>query len=126
MTEIVTREFVTARETKRIASFCYATVKRGKNMTKDRIRKKLSRFAAYNARKRQTLELFERRGWLNPAAWAVLAGFYPIRASYSYLGRLCKWGLLTRRQDVRGLILYRLSERGRARLAWLRKGFSRS
>jgi hypothetical protein len=93
-------------------------------MTKAKTQGKRGRFAAYNARKRQTLELFERRGWLNPAAWAVLAGFYPIRASYSYLGRLYKWALLSRRLDARGLILYRLSERGRGRLAWLRRAKS--
>jgi hypothetical protein len=73
----------------------------------------------FNERKRQGLAIFAERDWLNPPAWAALAGFYPTRAAYSYLARLARWGLLERRQKVRGLLLYRLSERGRRRLAWL-------
>ena len=75
----------------------------------------------YNELKRDTLEIFEGRGWLNPAAWAILAGFYPVRASYSYLKRLHHWRLLDRALDRRGLLLYRLSPRGAGRLAWLRR-----
>jgi hypothetical protein len=75
----------------------------------------------FNARKRQTLEILENRGWLSPPAWAVLAGVYPTRAAYSYLLRLHRWGLLERRRDARGLILYRLSAKGAHRLAWLRR-----
>lgn len=82
-------------------------------------------FSGYNARKRQALEIFQNRGWLNPRAWAILAGAYPLRASYSYLGRLHRWGLLKRRRDARGLILYRLSRKGEHRLAWLRRGRER-
>lgn len=74
----------------------------------------------YNARKAQSLAIFERRGRLSSSEWAVLARFYPIRASYSYLGRLHRFGLLLRGRDARGRIAYRLSARGRRRLAWLR------
>jgi hypothetical protein len=74
----------------------------------------------YNSLKRRALAAFEDRGWLSPPAWAVLASFYPIRASYSYLKRLFMWKLLERSLDRRGLLLYRLSSRGAARLAWLR------
>lgn len=77
--------------------------------------------AKYNSLKRHALAVLEERGWLSPPAWAVLAGFYPVRASYSYLKRLHKWKLLDRTLDRRGLLLYRLSQRGRARLAWLRR-----
>jgi len=42
-------------------------------------------------------------------------------AAYSYLRRLWGWRLLERSLDRRGLLLYRLSERGQARLAWLRE-----
>jgi hypothetical protein len=73
----------------------------------------------YNARKRQALGVFRERGWLNPPAWALLAGFYPARAAYSYLGRLWRWGLLRREQDSRGLVIYGLSEKGLQRLVWL-------
>jgi len=75
----------------------------------------------FNERKRQALAIFAQRGWLNPPAWAALAAFYPVRAAYSYLVRLHRWGLLERRQDLRGLLLYRLSERGQTRLAWLNR-----
>ena len=85
----------------------------------------------FNQRKRQALAIFERHGWLNPPAWAALASFYPVRAAYSYLVRLHRWGLLKRRRDVRGMVLYRLSLRGKCRLDWLEstgtpdKGYSR-
>lgn len=73
----------------------------------------------FNERKRQALAIFEQRGWLNTPAWAALAGFYPVRAAYSYLARLYRWGLLERREDARGLLLYRLTARGQQRLTWL-------
>ncbi len=76
---------------------------------------------SYNSLKRRALQVFQDRGSLNPSAWAVLAGFCPVRASYSYLLRLHRWGLLERRRDARGLLLYRLSRKGADRLAWLRR-----
>jgi hypothetical protein len=76
----------------------------------------------FNERKLQTLAIFQRYGLLSPRTWAVLAGFYPTRAAYSYLGRLHRFGLLHRQRDVRGLVLYRLSDKGSRRLHWL-KGF---
>ena len=79
------------------------------------------RSAKFNLLKRRALEVFEERGWMNPVLWAVLVGFYPARASYSYLLRLHRFGLLQRRKDEKGLILYALSERGIERLAWLRR-----
>jgi len=74
----------------------------------------------FNSLKRQALATFENRGWLSPPAWAVLAGYYPLRAAYTYLKRLHRWKLLDRTLDRRGLLLYRLSDRGAQRLAWLR------
>jgi hypothetical protein len=79
---------------------------------------------AFNKRKQQALAIFESSGWLSPPAFAVLAQFRPIRAAYSYLLRLHRWGLIERRHDSRGLLLYRLATRGRMRLAWLRNGQS--
>jgi hypothetical protein len=75
---------------------------------------------ARNELKRIALTVFEDRGWLNVPAWAKLAGYYPIRGAYAVLKRYHRWKLLDRRLDARGLILYRISDRGRARLAWLR------
>lgn len=73
----------------------------------------------YNKLKKHALEIFERHGgWLSPPEWSVLAAFYPTRASYSYLLRLHRFGLLDRRRSA-GLLRYQLSHRGRLRLTWL-------
>lgn len=80
-----------------------------------------SRSPRYNKLKQHALEVFESHGgWLSPRTWAVLAGFYPIRAAYSYLLRLHRFGLLDRGRTERS-ILYRLSIRGKQRLAWLKQ-----
>jgi hypothetical protein len=44
---------------------------------------------AYNEMKLRALTTFEAHGWLSPPAWAVLAGYYPVRAAYTYIKRLC-------------------------------------
>jgi hypothetical protein len=78
--------------------------------------------ARKNSLKIKTLGIFQRRGWLNPASAAVLVGFFPPRAMYSYLLRLHRWGLLKRRRNTwRGSLAYMLSQRGRSRLDWLLK-----
>jgi hypothetical protein len=77
--------------------------------------------ASYNSLKLRALAIFADRGWLSPPAWAVLARFYPVRAAYSYLKHLWRWKLLDRMLDQRGLLLYRLNQRGAERLAWLRR-----
>ena len=74
----------------------------------------------YNVLKLRALTAFESHGWLSPPSWAVVARFTPARAAYSYLKRLYRWQLLERGFDQRGLLYYRLSERGANRLAWLR------
>ncbi len=73
-----------------------------------------------NSLKIRALDVFARYGKLNPPAWAVLAGFKPLRSSYTYLLRLYRFGLLNRERDYRGLLIYALSARGRERLRWLR------
>jgi hypothetical protein len=75
----------------------------------------------YNSLKIRALTIFENRGWLSPPAWAILAHFYPVRASYCYLKRLWRWKLLDRALDPRGLLLYRINSRGTGRLEWLRR-----
>ena len=77
------------------------------------------RKALPNILKLRALLIFKTYSSLNPPAWAVLANFLPIRASYSYLLRLHRFGLLNRTRDKSGLLLYNLSERGRERLNWL-------
>lgn len=72
-----------------------------------------------NLLKRRALEIFFVYGSLNPPAWAKLANFVPVRASYTYLLRLHRFGLLNRTRDHSGLLLYTLSDRGQERLKWL-------
>ena len=76
---------------------------------------------SYNQMKRRALAAFEGRGWISVPDWAVLAGYYPVRSAYTCVKRLWNWKLLERGLDRRGLLLYRISERGQARLVWLRE-----
>ncbi len=77
----------------------------------------------YNKLKKRALAIFERHGgWLIPPDWAVLAGFYPTRAAYSYLKRLHQFGLLERGTGSRDRLVYRLSPKGKERLLWLLRG----
>ena len=76
--------------------------------------------AGFNSLKLRALEAFENCLGLNPSVWAARTGFYPARASYSYLARLHRFGLLERRRDSRGFVFYSLSRKGLERLAWLR------
>ena len=75
----------------------------------------------YNALKIRALEIFSRCGWLNPVAWSVVAGFHPARAAYSNLLHLHRLGLLLRRHNASGLLLYGLSKQGTRRLLWLQQ-----
>jgi len=72
-----------------------------------------------NSLKRRALEILLSYGPLNPPAWALLANMRPVRSSYSYLLRLHRFGLLIRERDSKGLLIYKISERGRQRLNWL-------
>lgn len=72
----------------------------------------------FNERKMQALEIFTHYNELRPRDWAVVAGFYPARASFSYLLRLHRMGLLRRARDYRDRIVYRLSPHG---ARWLLK-----
>ena len=73
----------------------------------------------FNGLKRHALYIYAQSGWLSVPAWAAAAGFWPRRAAYTVLLRLYRWGLLERQLNRRGLIEYRISARGRARLVWL-------
>lgn len=80
-----------------------------------------SRSSRYNQLKKRALEVFARHGaWLTAPQWAVLAGFYPVRAAYSYLLRLHRFGLRERR-CLGGPVQYQISHRGTVRLEWLRR-----
>ena len=73
--------------------------------------------AHFNELKKRALSAFEDGRWLTPPEWAELVDFHPIRASYTYLLRLCRWGLLTRARTKK--VLYSISRRGQERLAFL-------
>lgn len=70
----------------------------------------------FNERKFATLDYFAARQWVRPKYYAVALGIYPVRAVYSYLLRLHRWGLLWRGYDVSGHVVYHLSPRGARRL----------
>jgi len=69
---------------------------------------------------RVALETFARRAWLNPAGWLKLAELGLGPGATSYLESLRRRGLL-RRQIPRGVLLYRLSDRGEQFLRGLRR-----
>jgi len=74
---------------------------------------------SFNDLKRETLALFEASPeGLQPQAYARQIGKVPARAAYSYLKRAWRYGLLLRRERP---VCYRISQRGRERLAWLRR-----
>ncbi|HUZ46417.1 MAG TPA: hypothetical protein VMW54_07245 [Terriglobia bacterium] len=75
----------------------------------------------YNARKRIILTVLEQAypGALRADAVAWKAGVSPKRAIYWRLNQLHRWGLIERRRDAQGLLVYRITARGKRRLAWL-------
>lgn len=76
----------------------------------------------YNERKIQSLEVFAEHAELRPGEWAAAAGFYPIRAAWTYLLRLHRLGLLDRRRDYKHRVVYKLSRRGADKLLRHRRG----
>jgi hypothetical protein len=75
----------------------------------------------YNELKRVVLSIFENRGWLPPQMVKALSGFRGT-AIAGYLNSLRDWGLLHRRGAYRSrTVVFRISQRGRERLAWLRR-----
>lgn len=77
------------------------------------------RKAQFNSLKIRALAAFQDRGWIDPPTLAAITGLYPSRAAYSYAKRLWAFGLLQRRKDARGLLVYSLSPKGKQRLIWL-------
>jgi DNA-binding PadR family transcriptional regulator len=73
--------------------------------------------------KAEVLSIFDRvGGFLTPDQVSSKLQPRPDRRSaYSYLLRLSRQGLLERNHAGRGLLAYRLSDRGRQRLAYLRR-----
>ena len=57
--------------------------------------------------------------WFRPTEVAERLDYYPRRAAWTYLKRLWRFGLLER-SYLSGTLKYKISERGMARLRWLR------
>jgi hypothetical protein len=74
----------------------------------------------YNERKLRTLEVFAKAypDSIRPEAYAWNLGKLPARAAYTYLVKLWRWGLLSRQGNP---VRYQITQRGRKRLAWLRR-----
>lgn len=73
--------------------------------------------------KAEVLSIFDRAGaFLTPDQLrAQLRPLSDRRSVYSYLLRLSRQGLLERKQAGRGRLAYRLTDRGRQRLEYLRR-----
>jgi len=76
----------------------------------------------YNARKRLILAVLDHAypHGLRADALAWKAGVSPKRAVYWRLNRLWGFGLLQRQRDSQGFLIYRITRRGRERLAYLK------
>jgi hypothetical protein len=76
----------------------------------------------YNELKLKTLAVFSRfdQAWLSAPLWAKLVRYPDRDGASTYLRRLARWGLLHHRRDWRGMVLFRISDKGRRRLRWLR------
>jgi hypothetical protein len=74
-----------------------------------------------NSLKIRVLRTLDGRGWLSAPMISALTGFRPVRAVYTYMDRLRRWGLVERRKPLGGPIMWSISQRGRERLAWLNR-----
>jgi predicted ArsR family transcriptional regulator len=75
----------------------------------------------YNDRKRLILAFLDqaRPKGVRADAVAWKSGVSPKRAIYRRLNRLWRWGLIQRRRDAQGFVVYRITARGQRRLPWL-------
>jgi hypothetical protein len=74
---------------------------------------------AYNETKRLVLSHLERVGWQSVREIQVVMGWRSITRVYDYLRTFRSWQLISVRTIPR--LEYRLTAKGRARLAWLIK-----
>ena len=76
-----------------------------------------------NELKRKTLQSLADGRSSDVPHLAVRVGYYPIRGFYPSLAKWCRWGLLAVSRGFDGRLLYRITDRGRRRLTWLREHF---
>lgn len=81
--------------------------------------KRSGRGRGYNVLKLAVLAYLAGRDWTRPASVSVACRIHPLSNCYSYLARLHHWAILDRQMRGRGTLRYRLSRRGRQRLAYL-------
>jgi DNA-binding IclR family transcriptional regulator len=76
----------------------------------------------YNKLKIRTLTVFAFApgAWFRPTEVAERLDYHPRRAAWTYLKRLWNLGLLERHSIGTHTLKYKISERGFARLRWLR------
>jgi len=74
---------------------------------------------SYNETKRIVLAHIERVGWQSPAEIQRVIRWRSLTRTYQYLRKFSDWQLLSRRTVPR--LEYKLSAKGRARLAWLHR-----
>lgn len=73
----------------------------------------------YNETKRIVLAHFERVGWQSPREIQAVIRWRSLTRVYQRLREFAGWQLLSRRAVPR--LEYKLTAKGRARLAWLRR-----
>lgn len=73
----------------------------------------------YNETKRIVLAHIERTGWQTPREIQRVIRWQSLTKTYQYLRKFSDWQLLSRRTMPR--LEYKLSAKGRGRLAWLRR-----
>jgi hypothetical protein len=76
----------------------------------------------YNTAKRRALEALAQfpDQWWTVEDWAREAGITPTRRMYTYALRLLPYDLILRGR-IRGRLMYRITQNGLNRLAWLRR-----
>lgn len=75
--------------------------------------------SAKNELKIRVLQALESGAWMTAAMISTLTGLRPKRGVYGYMRRLQRWRLIRRRQRIGQRIAFAITNRGRARLAWL-------
>jgi hypothetical protein len=75
----------------------------------------------FNQLKLAVLACLAEREWMRPALLSELCDLRPACSMSSYCERLRRWRLVHRRYHGPGTLAYRISDRGRARLQWLRR-----
>jgi len=105
----------------RYASMCSSKILQIYQPCSIQIRNSISFKMASKRSNIRVLRALDGRGWVNAPRLSALRGFRPVRAVYTYMNRLRRWGLGKRRKPLGGPILWSISHRGLEWLAWLNR-----